>query len=113
MHFPVLLRALNYSTQELLNYFYATRPSTSKRRKFSKSIEYELLAGQRARATSRWREVVVRKHQVHPCGIKRLKEANLDRLPIELTELVGKVSPRTWSTRRPARFCSSATRGHE
>src|SRR5436189_192977 len=48
MHATVLLRALGYSTQDLLNYFYNTETVfLEKAGKYSKSIEYELLAGQR------------------------------------------------------------------
>jgi len=95
MHATVLLRALNYSTQELLNYFYSTETVyIEKGGKFSKSIEYDLLAGQRAtRDIKIGNEVVVKKNTKFTRGaIKRLKEASLDRLPIELPELVGKVS---------------------
>src|ERR671910_666175 len=48
MHATVLLRALGYSTQELLNYFYSTETVfLEKGGKISKSIEYDLLPGQR------------------------------------------------------------------
>src|SRR6187399_2127180 len=95
MHATVLLRALGYSTQELLNYFYSTEMIyIEKGGKFSKSIEYDLLAGQRAtRDIKIGAEVVVKKNtKFTRAAIKRLKEASLDRLPIELPELVGKVS---------------------
>src|SRR3990167_5239157 len=49
LHATVLLRALGYSTEELLNYFYNTETvflETGK--KSSKSVEYDLLPGQRA-----------------------------------------------------------------
>jgi DNA-directed RNA polymerase subunit beta len=95
MHATVLLRALGYSTQELLNYFYSTETVyVEKGGKFSKSIEYDLLAGQRAtRDIKIGSEVVVKKNtKFTRAAIKRLKEAELDRLPIELPELVGKVS---------------------
>src|SRR6187455_2682782 len=49
MHATVLLRALGYSTQDLLNYFYSTETVfIEKGGKFSKSIEFDLLPGQRA-----------------------------------------------------------------
>jgi DNA-directed RNA polymerase subunit beta len=95
MHATVLLRALGYSTQELLNYFYSTETVyIEKGGKFQKSIEYDLLAGQRAtRDIKIGAEVVVRKNtKFTRAAIKKLKEASLDRLPIELVELVGKVS---------------------
>ncbi|HMJ14564.1 MAG TPA: DNA-directed RNA polymerase subunit beta, partial [Polyangiaceae bacterium] len=95
MHATVLLRALGYSTQELLNYFYSTETVfLEKGGKFSKSIEYDLLPGQRAtRDIKVGTEVVVKKNtKFTRAAIKKLREANVDRLPIELTDLVGKVS---------------------
>src|SRR5712672_3434350 len=45
----VLLKALGYSTQDLLNYFYQTESIyAEKGGKWSKSLEYDLLYGQRA-----------------------------------------------------------------
>src|SRR5437868_11647277 len=49
MHATVLLRALGYSTQELLNYFYSTETVyLEKGKKYSRQVNYELLVGQRA-----------------------------------------------------------------
>src|SRR3954452_13934946 len=95
MHATVLLRALGYSTQELLNYFYSTETVyLEKGGKFSKSIEYDLLPGQRAtRDIKVGQEVVVKKNtKFTRVAIKKLKEAELDRLPSETADLIGKVS---------------------
>src|SRR6186713_2598952 len=95
MHATVLLRALGYSTQELLNYFYSTETVyIEKGGKFSKSIEYDLLGGQRAtRDIKIGAETVVKRNtKFTRAAIKRLKDANLDRLPMELPDLIGKVS---------------------
>ncbi len=95
MHATVLLRALGYSTQELLNYFYSTETVyIEKGGKFSKSIEFDLLPGQRAtRDIKVGAEVVVKKNtKFTRAAIKKLKEANLDRLPNEASDLIGKVS---------------------
>src|SRR5882672_2407577 len=95
MHATVLLRALGYSTQELLNYFYSTETVyIEKGGKFSRSIEYDLLAGQRAtRDIKVGAEVVVKKNtKFTRAAIKKLKEASLDRLPNEAGDLIGKVS---------------------
>src|SRR5213596_1004655 len=64
MHATVLLRALGYSTQELLNYFYSTETVyIEKGGKFAKSIEFDLLPGQRAtRDIKVGAEVVVKKN---------------------------------------------------
>jgi len=95
MHATVLLRALNYSTQDLLNYFYSTeKVYLEKGGKFAKSIEYDLLPGQRAtRDIKVGAEVVVKKNtKFTRAAIKKLKEAELDRLPVESSDLIGKVS---------------------
>src|SRR5687767_1999811 len=95
MHATVLLRALGYSTQELLNYFYSTETVfIEKGGKFAKSIEFDLLPGQRAtRDIKIGNEVVVKKNtKFTRAAMKKLREASLDRLPIELPELIVKVS---------------------
>ncbi len=95
MHATVLLRALGYTTQELLNYFY--KPETvffEKGNKYSKQIDFDLLTGQRATRDVRvGGEVIVRKNQKFTKAImKKLRSGSFDRLPMDLTELVGKVS---------------------
>ena len=95
MHATVLLRALGYSTQDLLNYFYNTETVfLEKGGKYSKSVEYELLAGQRAtRDIKVGGETVVKKNTKFTKGaMKKLKEAKIDRLPADVEELAGKVA---------------------
>ncbi len=95
MHATVLLRALSYSTQELLNYFYSNETVyLDKGGKFSKSIEFDLLQGQRSTRDIKIEgEVVVKKNtKFTRAAIKKLRESKLDRLPIEVTDLIGKVS---------------------
>ncbi len=95
MHATVLLRALGYSTQELLNYFYDTETIYfEKGGKFSRSIDYELLAGQRAtRDVKVGNEAIVKKNtKFTRAAIKKLRESKVDRLPMEQVELIGKVS---------------------
>ena len=95
MHASVLLRALGYGTEELLNYFYSTEDVyIEKGGRFAKSIEYELLPGQRAtRDIKVGSETVVKRNtKFTRAAIKKLQAAKVDRLPIELTDLLGKVS---------------------
>ena len=95
MHATVLLRALGYSTQELLNYFYSTETIwLEKGGKYARSIEFDLLPGQRAtRDVKVGGEVIVKKNsKFTKASIKKLKEAKVDRLGIEVEELVGKVA---------------------
>jgi len=91
----VLLRALGYSTQDLLNYFYNTEEVyLDKGGKYAKSVEFDLLAGQRAtRDIKVGNEVIVKKNtKFTKAAIKKLRDAKIDRLPIDLEELVGKVA---------------------
>src|SRR6476469_5581704 len=97
LHATVLLRALGYSTEELLNYFYDTEtihfePS----KKYSRQVNYELLVGQRATRDikhPKTKEVLVKKNRKFTKGaIRKLQESGVDQLPIDLDELVGKVS---------------------
>jgi DNA-directed RNA polymerase subunit beta len=95
MHATVLLKALGYTTHELLGIFYDTEAIfVEPTKKYSKSIEYDLLPGQRATRDIKVEgEVVVRKNRKFTrAAIRKLREANLDRLPVDETELVGKIS---------------------
>ncbi len=95
MHATVLLRALGYSTQDLLNYFYSNETIyNEKGGKHSKSIEFDILAGQRATRDIRiGGDILVKKNtKFTKAAIKKLREAKVDRLPIEPEELVGKVA---------------------
>src|SRR3982750_1927677 len=97
LHATVLLRALGYSTEELLNYYYDTElVFLEPQKKYAKSLEYDLLPGQRATRDIRHpvtREILVKKNRKFTkLAIKKLQEHNVDRLPVEVAELVGKVA---------------------
>src|SRR5689334_6124304 len=90
MHATVLLRALGYSTQDLLNYFYSTESVfIDKTGKYARSVEFDILAGQRATRDIRvGGEILVKKNtKFTKAAIKKLREAKVDRLPIEMEEL--------------------------
>jgi DNA-directed RNA polymerase subunit beta len=94
LHATVLLRALGYSTQDLLNYFYSTETvKIEKGGKYSKSVEYELLAGQRAARDIKVNgEVIVKKNsKFTKLAMKKLKEAKVTSLPCDIEDLIGKV----------------------
>jgi DNA-directed RNA polymerase subunit beta len=95
MHATVLLRALGYTTQDLLNYFYNTETIfLEKGGKYAKNIEFDLLPGQRAtRDIKVGSDVIVKRNtKFTRAAVRKLKEAKLDRLPIEMDELVSKVA---------------------
>ena len=91
----VLLKALGYNTQELLNYYYDTETIyILSKDQYAKSIEYELLPGQRAtHDIAVGEDVLVRKNRKFTrAAIRKLKSAGLDYLPIDFTEVIGKVA---------------------
>jgi DNA-directed RNA polymerase subunit beta len=97
LHATVLLRALGYSTEELLNYFYDTETIHFEAgKKYSRQVNYELLVGQRATRDIRnpkTKDVLVKKNRKFTkSAIRKLQEEGVDVLPIDLDELVGKVS---------------------
>ena len=95
MHATVLLKALGYSTHDLLKYYYETETVfILGKDKYAKSIEFDLLPGQRStRDIKVDGEVIVRKNRKFTkAAIRKLKAANLEQLPIDPTDVVGKVS---------------------
>jgi len=97
LHATVLLRALGYSTRNCSTT--TTIPEQvflEPGKKYSKSVEYDLLPGQRATRDVRHpesREILVKKNRKFTkLAIKKLKDSNIERLPVEVSELVGKVA---------------------
>src|SRR6266540_4402204 len=97
LYATVLLRALGYSTEELLNYFYDTEtihfePS----KKYSRQVNYELLVVQRATRDikhPKTKEVLVKKNRKFTKdAIQKLQESGVDMLPLDADEIAGKVS---------------------
>src|SRR3984893_11008873 len=88
--------------EELLNYFYATETifigSDDEKGKYSKSVELELLPGQRATRdikNPKTGEVIVKKNRKFNRGaIKQLEQAKMKTLPLDVEELVTKISAR-------------------
>jgi DNA-directed RNA polymerase subunit beta len=97
LYATVLLRALGYSTEELLNYFYNTEIiHFEASKKYSRQVDYELLLNQRATRDikhPKTKEILVKKNRKFTKGaIRKLQESGVDVLPIEIDELTGKVS---------------------
>ncbi len=95
MFATVLLRALGYAENSLLDFFYDTETIYLEgAKRVSKSIEFDLLPGQRATRDIKVEgEVVVRKNRKFTrAAIRKLREADLDRLPIDLPDVIGKFS---------------------
>ena len=88
----MLLRALGYSTEEPLNYFYDTEIiHFEASKKYSRQVNYELLVGQRATRDikhPKTKEILVKKNRKFTKGaIRKLEESGVDQLPIDMDEL--------------------------
>jgi DNA-directed RNA polymerase subunit beta len=95
MHATVLIRALGFGTQQILDRFYANETVyLGEGDAVEKSVDFDLLSGQRATQDIKiGDEVVVRKNtKFTRAAIKKLKASKLERLTIEPAELIGKVS---------------------
>jgi DNA-directed RNA polymerase subunit beta len=92
----VLLRALGYSTQELLDYYYQKETILiEKGGKYSKEINVELLQGQRASRDlkdPKTGEVLVKKNRKFTQAVvKKIAKLKLKSIPLEEEELLGSV----------------------
>jgi DNA-directed RNA polymerase subunit beta len=95
MHATVLIRALGFGTQQILDRFYANETVyLGEGDSVEKSVDFDLLSGQRATQDIKiGDEVIVRKNtKFTRAAIKKLKASKLERLTIEPAELIGKVS---------------------
>jgi DNA-directed RNA polymerase subunit beta len=104
LYATVLLRALGFTTQELLDYFYEKETITIAdgepdedgviQARLYRSVDYDLLLQQRAPHDIKDPEtshVLVKKgRKISRAHIKKMKNAGIERLPMELEELVGK-----------------------
>ncbi|PLX96566.1 MAG: DNA-directed RNA polymerase subunit beta, partial [Desulfuromonas sp.] len=93
----VLLKALGYTTEELLNYYYDTEEITWDVSSYSKTLNYDLLSGQRASSdiVSSSGEVLVKANRKFTrAAIRKLKEEGIERIPVAEENLIGKVVAR-------------------
>jgi len=98
----VLLRALNMANEEILKYFYRLekitldKGATKKAVKFFKTIDLEILAGQRAQediSDPKSGEIIVKKNRKFTKAvIDRIKQAKIERLEIERETVVSRIS---------------------
>ncbi len=92
----IVLRALGYSTEELLNTFYKTEFIHLKSGKLTRKVDAELIMGQRASSdivAPGKKEVLVKKNRKFTKGVlKRLEAADVDFIPVDLEELEGRVA---------------------
>ncbi|HMB15227.1 MAG TPA: DNA-directed RNA polymerase subunit beta [Pelovirga sp.] len=90
----VLLKALGYTTEELLKHYYDFEEISWNGSEYVKRVNYDLLAGQRAATdvTSSNGEILVKANRKFTrVAIRKLKEEGLEFVPVTTEELLGKV----------------------
>ena len=93
----VLLRALGYSDEELLNYYYDTETIHIEGTSYYKDVNPELLQGQTVTVdvTDDDGEVLVKAGKKFSRGtLRRLAKADVRRIPVSIEEVLGKVAAR-------------------
>ncbi len=92
----ILLKALGYSVEEMLNYFYPSEEIIIEGRKILKSVEPEYLVGQRASKDikdPKTGDIIVRKDRKFTrLAIKKLAAAGIKYIPVEVEEILGRIA---------------------
>jgi DNA-directed RNA polymerase subunit beta len=91
----VLLKALGYSTEELLNYYYNTETLIFEGDVYRKRVNIELLAGQRSAAdviASDGEVIVKANRKFTKAAIKKLAEKGIEIIDIDENEVLGKIA---------------------
>jgi DNA-directed RNA polymerase subunit beta len=99
--FPItlLFKALGYTTEDLLNYFYQTEKIFIKGKRYFKEFNEEFLRGKRATKDvrdSKSGDVIVKKGRVFTLrAIKRLKSLRTKLIPINAEEIIERAAAQT------------------
>ncbi len=90
----ILLKALGYTTQELLDYFYDKEEIFTEKGKFHKKVSYDLLAGQKATQDiidPKTKEILIRKNRkITKAIVKKLETSKIHSIPIDSSDLLGR-----------------------
>jgi DNA-directed RNA polymerase subunit beta len=96
MHATILLKALGYSSEELLNYYYKNETIQIDKKDLYKIVDPELLLGQRASeeiVDKKSGELIVKKgRKITKLAIKKLKSLNIKKIHILEEDIIGRVS---------------------
>ncbi|MCB0272796.1 MAG: DNA-directed RNA polymerase subunit beta [Bdellovibrionales bacterium] len=97
MPVTILLKALGYSDEEILDYFYKSETFTfGTRGKISKNVNSALLVGQKASLDiidPKSKKVLVKQgRKITKFTIRKIEEAKITSVEVDLSDLVGRVS---------------------
>ena len=94
MYSTILLKALGYSEQELLDYFFNKEWIRIQDGKLEKKLNYEILRGQRALSDlvdpATGKVLVKRGRRISVGAIRQMEQAGIEYVSIEQDELIGK-----------------------
>ena len=94
----ILLKALGYSVEEMLNFFYPSEEIVIDGKKILKSIEPDYLVGQKASRDIKdpsTNEIIVKKDRKFTrLVIKKLVSAGVKFIPVEVEDIVGRIASR-------------------
>ena len=95
LHATVVLKALGYSVPELLELFYEKETIHLSENKYERELNFELMQGARSEddvIDPNTGKVIIKKgKKITKISIKKMREAGIDKLPLELDQVVGKV----------------------
>ncbi len=95
LHATVILKALGYSVSELLKLFYEPETIHLNEKKYERELNLELMQGSRSDEDildpKTGKAIVKKGKKVTKVSIKKMTEAGIKRLPLELEQVVGKV----------------------
>jgi len=90
----VLLRALKYTGEELLDYFYYKEKIVIRKGKFQKEISKDVLVGQKATSDildPETHKIILKKHRrITEESFKRLESAKINTISVEVQDLIGR-----------------------
>jgi DNA-directed RNA polymerase subunit beta len=95
LHATVILRALGLSVQEILDYFYEKETIILKDKKYERELDFNLLLGSRAEEDlldKKGKVLVKKAKKFTKLSVKKIVESGLKRLPLELEQILGKIS---------------------
>ena len=95
MHASILLKALGYTDEELLSYYYKSEEARIEDGKFKVKVDYSLLRGQRATSDlvdTKTGEVFVKKgRRISAAAVRKMEASNIDEQDVTADYFVDKV----------------------
>jgi DNA-directed RNA polymerase subunit beta len=94
----ILLKALGYSNEELLRYYYPIEEIRVKKNGFARKLDAEILVGWKATSdisAEKGKEAIVKKgKKITKADIKKLEASGVTEIPITVEEMAGRVALR-------------------